>query len=70
MQLLDGPFTELTGAWQLTAVSGNGCRATLKLRFAFSNRVTALVLEPLFEKIVADLVEAFVARARQMPAPA
>jgi ribosome-associated toxin RatA of RatAB toxin-antitoxin module len=68
MQLLDGPFTELTGGWRLTALSGNGCRATLSLRFAFSNRVTALVLEPLFEKIVADLVEAFVLRARQLPA--
>ena len=69
MQLLEGPFKELTGGWQLTPVADSGCRATLGLRFALSNVVTALVLEPLFEKIIADLVEAFVLRARQLPTP-
>ena len=69
MQLVDGPFTELTGGWQLTALSDSGCRATLSLQFEFSNAVTAAVLAPFFEVMIADLVDAFVLRARQMPAP-
>ncbi len=64
MELIAGPFTQLTGGWQLTPLSATGCRATLTLRFALTNPVTALVLEPLFEKTLADLVEAFVVRAR------
>ena len=69
MQLVDGPFTELTGGWQLTPLSDSGCRATLSLRFEFNNPVTAVVLAPLFEIMIADLVDAFVLRARQTPAP-
>jgi ribosome-associated toxin RatA of RatAB toxin-antitoxin module len=68
LQLEDGPFDELRGSWQLTPLSDQGCRATLILRFAFDNPVTGLVLEPLFENIVTDLVDAFVLRARQLPA--
>jgi ribosome-associated toxin RatA of RatAB toxin-antitoxin module len=69
MQLVDGPFTELTGGWQLTALSGSGCRATLSLRFEFDNPVTTAVLAPFFEMMIAGLVDAFVLRARQMPSP-
>lgn len=67
MQLEAGPFDELTGGWQLTELSDQACRASLSLRFALSNPMTALVLEPLFEGILADLVSAFVLRARQLP---
>ncbi len=66
MQLVDGPFSELTGGWQLTPLSDSGCRATLSLRFKFDNPVTAVVLAPFFEMIIAGLVDAFVVRARQM----
>lgn len=68
LQLQDGPFAELQGAWDLTPLSEQGCRASLALRFAFANPITALVLESAFERIVSDLVDAFVLRARQMPA--
>lgn len=67
MDLVAGPFTQLTGGWQLWPLSESGCRATLTLRFALSNPLTALVLEPLFESILADLVAAFVTRARSAP---
>jgi len=34
------------------------------MRFAFSNPVAAIILEPLFAQTVGELVDAFVARAR------
>jgi ribosome-associated toxin RatA of RatAB toxin-antitoxin module len=69
VQLVDGPFTELTGGWQLTALSDSGCRATLSLRFEFDNPVATAVLAPFFEMMIAGLVDAFVLRARQIPSP-
>jgi ribosome-associated toxin RatA of RatAB toxin-antitoxin module len=40
----------------------------LLLRFAFANRLTAMVFEPLFEQTVASMVDAFVTRARALAA--
>jgi ribosome-associated toxin RatA of RatAB toxin-antitoxin module len=66
MHLVNGPFKTLEGEWRLTPVEGLGCRVELTLKFAFSNRFTAVVMEPLFEGMAAQLVDAFVARARQL----
>jgi ribosome-associated toxin RatA of RatAB toxin-antitoxin module len=66
MTLVRGPFRELTGEWKLTPVGEAGCRVELFMRFAFANRMSALVLEPIFEQTAASLVDAFVARARSL----
>ena len=71
MHLVSGPFKTLEGDWTLTpvAVPGQpGCRVDLLLRFAFANRLSGLVFEPLFEETAASLVDAFVARARVLAA--
>jgi ribosome-associated toxin RatA of RatAB toxin-antitoxin module len=67
MQLVSGPFKTLEGHWNLSPVEApghTGCRVELLLRFAFANRLTAMILEPVFEETVGSLVDAFVARAR------
>lgn len=69
MHLVSGPFKTLEGEWTLTPVEvpgQPGCRVELLLRFAFANRLTGLVLEPLFEETVVSLMDAFVARARML----
>ena len=71
MRLVSGPFRTLEGDWTLTPVEAPGqpgCRVDRVLRFAFSNRLAALVFEPLFEETVVSLMDAFVARARSLPA--
>jgi ribosome-associated toxin RatA of RatAB toxin-antitoxin module len=65
MTLVRGPFRELTGEWKLTPV-GQGCRVELFMRFAFSNPMSAVVFEPLFEQTATSLVDAFAARARTL----
>jgi ribosome-associated toxin RatA of RatAB toxin-antitoxin module len=67
MQLVRGPFRELTGEWKLTPIGAAGSRIELELRFAFAHSVSALLFEPLFEQTAASLVDAFVARARAVP---
>ncbi len=64
LELVKGPFEELRGEWRLTPLGTEGCKVELSLRFAFANRLSALVLEPVFESTAATLVDAFVARAR------
>jgi ribosome-associated toxin RatA of RatAB toxin-antitoxin module len=69
MRLVSGPFKTLEGEWALTPVETPGqagCRIDLLLRFAFANRLTGLVFEPLFEATAGSLVDAFVARARAL----
>lgn len=70
MSLERGPFDTLSGAWTITPIGATGCRVTLALRFAFTNRVTAALFEPVFEQTAASLVDAFVARARAVHGPA
>ena len=67
MQLVSGPFRTLEGEWLLTPIDGGGCRVELTMRFAFSNRLTGLLFEPLFAETLGSLVDAFVARARARP---
>ncbi len=71
MSLVSGPFRTLEGDWTLTPVEApgqSGCRVDLVMRFAFANRLAAMVFEPLFEETAASLVDAFVARARALAA--
>jgi ribosome-associated toxin RatA of RatAB toxin-antitoxin module len=64
MEHLRGPFKALHGIWTLTPIGDAGTRIELTLRFAFANRLTAAVFEPMFEETAGSLVDAFVARAR------
>ena len=65
MRLERGPFDSLGGYWLLTPLSERGCRVQLSLQFAFSNRVSALLLEPIFESTLESLVDAFAQQARR-----
>jgi ribosome-associated toxin RatA of RatAB toxin-antitoxin module len=67
MQLVKGPFSALEGRWLLTPIAPNGCRVDFTVKFAFKNRLTAMLLEPLFAQTIGSLVDAFVQRARALP---
>ena len=67
MNLVSGPFRTLDGEWLLTPIAGGGCRVELIMRFAFSQRVAALLFEARFASTIGSLVDAFVARARSLP---
>jgi ribosome-associated toxin RatA of RatAB toxin-antitoxin module len=67
MQLVKGPFRELEGEWLLTPIGENGCRVELRLRFAFSNPISAMMFETMFAETATSLVDAFVARSRAVP---
>jgi ribosome-associated toxin RatA of RatAB toxin-antitoxin module len=67
MHLVRGPFSALEGRWQLTPIEPGGCRVDFTVKFAFRNRLTAMLLEPIFAQTIGSLVDAFVQRVRTPP---
>jgi ribosome-associated toxin RatA of RatAB toxin-antitoxin module len=69
MQLVKGPFSRLDGQWDFLAV-GDGtqraCKVELTLNYGFSSTMLAKLVGPVFDKIAANMVEAFVKRAQQV----
>ena len=72
IDLVDGPFSMLNGAWVFTplAVPGGdesgGCKIDFCLRYAFSSRALELAVSPVFDRIANTLVDSFVTRAERV----
>ena len=66
MSLVQGPFSKLSGVWRFTPV-GDGtqraCKVELELQYGFSSKTLAAIVGPVFDKIAASMVDAFVKRA-------
>ncbi|HCL86173.1 type II toxin-antitoxin system RatA family toxin [Pulveribacter sp.] len=69
MELVEGPFSQLDGDWQFHPV-GDGtqraCKVELTLRYGFDSRTLAALVGPVFDRIAATLVDAFIKRAEQV----
>jgi ribosome-associated toxin RatA of RatAB toxin-antitoxin module len=63
MHLVDGPFKAFAAAWRFHPLSPQACRIEFSLRYEFSSRVLARLLEPLFDHIASTMVDAFTRRA-------
>ncbi len=66
MALAEGPFERLNGKWSFIAIDDKNCKVVFELHFDFSNRVYASLFKPMFNQAVLSLVDAFVARAREI----
>lgn len=69
MQLVDGPFSRLSGGWTFSPVGDGGqraCKVELSLHYGFSSAALSAVVGPVFDKIAGSLVDAFVQRAEQV----
>ncbi|WP_339722408.1 type II toxin-antitoxin system RatA family toxin [uncultured Paraglaciecola sp.] len=66
MDLVDGPFSQLTGGWTIKALSESGCKIELNLDFAFSSKLVEMAFGRVFNSIAANMVIAFTERAKQV----
>lgn len=69
MQLVKGPFSKLEGEWVFAPVgdgSQRACRVSLVLNYGFDSGTLAKLVGPVFDKIAANLVDAFVKRAQDV----
>lgn len=64
LQLVDGPFKTLHGAWRFEPLDETACKVTLDLEFEFSNRLLGMAVGPVFESIASSLVDSFHVRAK------
>lgn len=69
MQLVSGPFSQLHGQWLFYPLgdgSQRACKVELQLVYGFDSPALAKVVGPVFDKIAASMVDAFVKRAQQV----
>jgi ribosome-associated toxin RatA of RatAB toxin-antitoxin module len=72
VDLVDGPFSLLDGAWKFLPLAMPGhadaraCKIEFDLRYAFSNRALEALLSPVFDRIANTFVDSFVRRAEQV----
>ncbi len=64
MQLLDGPFDELSGEWRFETLGENASKVHLTLQFQFKSMLIDMALSPIFKSIANSQLDAFVARAK------
>lgn len=65
MALVSGPFSKLTGQWRFTQLGEVGCKVEFDLNYAFEGIIGAVVA-PVFDRIAASFVDAFVRRADEL----
>ena len=65
MTLVSGPFSKLTGQWRFTQLGDAGCKVEFDLNYAFEGIIGAVVA-PVFDRIAASFVDAFVRRADEL----
>ncbi len=66
MQLKEGLFKHLSGAWVFTKLSSNACKIELNLEFSFSSKLVDIAISPIFTSITNSQLDAFIARAKQV----
>lgn len=66
IQLKEGPFRKLDGAWEFTELSNSACKVKLMLEFDFSNALMRGAFGVIFGQIANSLVDAFCNRANEL----
>ena len=64
MELIDGPFDELSGEWRFEPLGENAAKIHLDLQFKFKSMLIDMALSPVFKNIANSQLDSFVARAK------
>ncbi|MBR7791950.1 type II toxin-antitoxin system RatA family toxin [Undibacterium sp. FT147W] len=63
MNLVDGPFKQLTGGWKFTELRPDACKIEFDLNYDFSSKLLEHLIGPVFSKIANSFVDSFCSRA-------
>jgi len=66
MNLLEGPFKDLQGAWSFLQLGEDGCKVSLRLEFEMRRGPVAKVFGKGFGKIADRLLDDFCKRADEV----
>ena len=64
MELVDGPFDELSGEWRFEPLGDNAAKIYLDLQFKFKSMLIDMALSPVFKNIANSQLDSFVERAK------
>lgn len=65
LSLVDGPFSHLDGHWLFTDTA-EGCKVDFELSFDIANKMLAMFIGPLFEKVASSMLDAFCDKAQKV----
>ena len=63
MELSNGPFKHLKGAWRFQPLSEEACKIAFELDFEFSSRLVSAAFSKLFSDLTLTQIDAFTKRA-------
>ena len=66
MELVEGPFEDLTGSWRFSSLDEKACRVSLEVRFSLAGRLANETIAPVFKHICTTLAESFAERAKEL----
>ena len=66
IELVEGPFKSLHGAWEFVPLREDACKVMLRLEFEFSGHLINAAFGKVFQQIANTLVESFCKRAREV----
>ncbi len=66
MNLVDGPFSQLSGGWSFTELAEDACKIELNLDFTFSSKLAEMAFGRVFNAIASNMVNSFTARAKEV----
>jgi ribosome-associated toxin RatA of RatAB toxin-antitoxin module len=66
LELVDGPFRQLRGAWHFQALAPDACKVSLTLEYQFATGLLGRAIAPVFGHIAESLIDAFAQRAEQL----
>lgn len=64
--LVDGPFSNLTGDWHFKALGDAGCKVTYTMEYSFSSKAMSAVIGPVFNRIATSFIDSFSQRAKKV----
>jgi ribosome-associated toxin RatA of RatAB toxin-antitoxin module len=64
LELVDGPFSELSGEWLFQPLTENACKVLFTLKYAFSSRTLETLVGPIFNRIASSFIDSFTQRAQ------
>lgn len=66
MKLLEGPFKQLSGAWEFQPLAERACKVTLKISLDIGNRMLESTLSPFINGAIGSVMDAFKQRAESV----
>ncbi|QIW16886.1 ubiquinone-binding protein [Pasteurellaceae bacterium RH1A] len=66
MELVRGPFKNLSGSWRFEPFDEQTCRISLQLDFEFESPMVALVFGKIFNELIQKMIQAFKQRAKEV----